>query len=397
MQKKGCKKGTACLYSIKKSLILSILIFSVLLSLSFVSASTDSLLQRTMPLTVNPGESFNVSYQTIEAPNSSWLVSWRDSISGGCSPVEYKSFMNSTLGGEQTKTKSFIAPVSGSCTFSGYYQYSNSLKKYFAIQTIYVTEDLSNSDGDVAYIYKEKINIDSNVINVFSSLGLDTDLIQEESIDSADLSRYLFLFVGDERFSAPIPVNDFPSIVSNSWHGTEWGIVDRDGVSSLSSNQILKMFVNGIPYNTYTQTLDSSGNPINYYFLSNIDKSPILEPIALIPALSSGGGDVVSFASDSSVLLNGKTQEGGLCFYGIVDSDYWTPKSIELLEACAEQFMEIECTEDSDCGTDGYINQEFCSEEDLFREYRTFECINAGTVQSYCDSDTEDRLAEDCG
>lgn len=57
----------------------------------------------------------------------------------------------------------------------------------------------------------------------------------------------------------------------------------------------------------------------------------------------------------------------------------------------------IACTQNSDCGTDGYVSGLFCSGLDVVRTYRTYTCNNPGTPQASCSSSDVDNTIETCG
>jgi hypothetical protein len=52
---------------------------------------------------------------------------------------------------------------------------------------------------------------------------------------------------------------------------------------------------------------------------------------------------------------------------------------------CVEE-PEIECTENSECGEDGFIGTTFCTGDDVYQNYEEFECQNPGTENSDCES-----------
>ena len=116
----------------KKILKLIIGIFLVS-SLSFVSAATFT---RNVPSSINPDSTFTVTYSTSGATGK-WFVAWEEAITG-CAPSSYKDFMASETAGDKTITKTFTAPSSGSCTFSGSYQFTNEEKADFPQTTITV-------------------------------------------------------------------------------------------------------------------------------------------------------------------------------------------------------------------------------------------------------------------
>ena len=94
-------------------------------------------LQRTIPLEANPGETFEVIYSSDKT--GKWGVIIVDSILGGCEfPAgrEYKSVMLSN--GFNSQIVEVIAPSSGSCTFSGDYNFGGDPIKKFEDQTVII-------------------------------------------------------------------------------------------------------------------------------------------------------------------------------------------------------------------------------------------------------------------
>lgn len=55
------------------------------------------------------------------------------------------------------------------------------------------------------------------------------------------------------------------------------------------------------------------------------------------------------------------------------------------------------CSEDSGCGTNGFIGEPECSINDLFSDYITYTCNNPGSVDSYCTNSSAFQLFLDCG
>ncbi len=56
-----------------------------------------------------------------------------------------------------------------------------------------------------------------------------------------------------------------------------------------------------------------------------------------------------------------------------------------------------QCTQNSDCGTDGFVGDPTCSADDVYQDYRTYTCNNPGTKDSYCSHTDTLTLKEDCG
>ncbi len=96
---------------------------------------TDGELKRSVPLEVNPGETFEIIYSSDKA--GQWGVIIVDGVSGGCkfpAGIEYKSVM---LGdGSDLQVVEVTAPSSGSCTFHGDYNFGSNPIKDFPDQTV---------------------------------------------------------------------------------------------------------------------------------------------------------------------------------------------------------------------------------------------------------------------
>ncbi|MFT4303706.1 MAG: hypothetical protein ACMXYG_04015 [Candidatus Woesearchaeota archaeon] len=219
---------------------------------------------------------------------------------------------------------------------------------------IIVLATMFASASDVAYIYRNSLAIDNNVVQVFEDLGYSVVSINENDI--TDLSEYVFIYAGDELFRQDIPVNDYPSIITTRRFGTMWGVSD-DGINSLSSSHILKFSFNNQIYDAYTQATMPSGINLDYYYIANKNLPEYMISIANTPPLSSGPlheGHVVSFVLPETVLNNGETQQGGLCYFGIVQSAYWTQHSKDLLIECVNAVVNG-CYGDT-CSDDGSGN-----------------------------------------
>ena len=59
--------------------------------------------------------------------------------------------------------------------------------------------------------------------------------------------------------------------------------------------------------------------------------------------------------------------------------------------------VSITCSLDSDCGTDEWVGSASCSDDDVYQDYRTWTCTDAGTTSSSCSYDDTATLTQDCG
>jgi len=251
--------------------------------------------------------------------------------------------------------------------------------------------------GDVAYIFKNERIVDDNVIEVFEELGLEVDLINEKFIPS-DLSNYNFIYLGDERYrnDEKIKIWKYRSIVSNYFYGDEWGLVDRDGVSKLAASQPLSVRVGGSAQRVYTSArFGGGGVNIPYFYLGNENKADGLIQVASTYNGNGGGlGDVISYGFPGVRLENGRIAEENICFFGIIESDYWTPAARDLFKECVAH-VGISCNQDSDC-QDREIGERYCVGLNVVQNVEEFQCVNPGTVQSSCVDDIVTNVIKTC-
>ena len=345
-----------------------------------------------------------------------------------------------------------------------------------ALLVIVLILPLASAISDVAYLYKKDIRVDQNIINEFNSLGLSVDIIQENKITTTDFSKYKIVFVGDELFSNPskIPIGQRPTIISNYYHGAVFGLTDNDGISQLANNKPLNVNKNNQIIQVYTDAFYQSGSSlaIPYYYLSDENKASGFVKTAGTYTGSAGLdiGDVISYASAGTQLVNGKTINNKVCFYGLEtikngmrSSDFWTPAAKQMFKECVAftgsqcsndndcndsdaytkdtclnpgqinsqctyqnitcfndnectdgndrtvdqcvnpgqtssycRNTEVNCLYDLDCGETGYIEENFCFVDDVYRNFQNATCINKGTLQSHCDIDVSPKLIEQC-
>jgi hypothetical protein len=57
---------------------------------------------------------------------------------------------------------------------------------------------------------------------------------------------------------------------------------------------------------------------------------------------------------------------------------------------------QVACMNDGECGISGFVDGNFCSYGDVFRQYVSYSCLNAGTLNSNCQIAAENRLINDC-
>jgi len=253
--------------------------------------------------------------------------------------------------------------------------------------------------ADVAYLYKKQFNIDQNIVKVLEDHGFNVDLINDRDIPRTNFNGYDFIVVGDDKFlnDNRIPVNDIPSIILNYHHAETWGLTDEEGVSLLASNNPLRVNIAGRLIQVYTRATELRRSiNLKYYFLDAENIVDSMETIAFVEVTSSGSdfGSVIAYARPGDRMKNGKIQQAKMCFYGIVDSDFWTDAARDMFMDCFN-FIASECLEDSDCPT-LRESDPFCQEDNVMQINTEYSCRNGDNLLLQCASDEDLILIEEC-
>ena len=64
---------------------------------------------------------------------------------------------------------------------------------------------------------------------------------------------------------------------------------------------------------------------------------------------------------------------------------------------CSNGECNIACYQNSDCGIDKYIGDNFCLNGDLYKKWRTYTCNNAGAISASCSYSDSNKKVQDCG
>jgi hypothetical protein len=57
----------------------------------------------------------------------------------------------------------------------------------------------------------------------------------------------------------------------------------------------------------------------------------------------------------------------------------------------------VPCSSNIDCGQDGYVSTNYCSNDDVYQDYRTWTCNNAGQPNAFCSYTDTPQQKQDCG
>src|SRR3989344_6454061 len=113
----------------------------------------------------------------------------------------------------------------------------NLIFRFFILLILVIS--VASADGkDIAYVVRNNINQD--FINVINNLGLSYDVINNNDASITNFSKYKMILVGDEFFSNTneIPVNDFNSLIVNTYHIEDWGLSKKNPSKTAASQPL---------------------------------------------------------------------------------------------------------------------------------------------------------------
>jgi hypothetical protein len=124
-------------------LVIALIVVGMLLQSRYdlFAITGNEVITRNLPSQVSAGETFTLTY-VASGTSGRWGASLEDSISGGCMfPGGVSSIKDLWLSTEgNTRAVSITAPQSGSCTFTGDYQFGDASLKPFPSQTVTICQ-----------------------------------------------------------------------------------------------------------------------------------------------------------------------------------------------------------------------------------------------------------------
>ncbi len=131
--------------------------------------------------------------------------------------------------------------------------------------------------------------------------------------------------------------------------------------------------------------------------------APLPQPTIACYKNSDCGTDTVlnNYCSGSAVKQDVKVYQ---CLNaGTANSSCTNSTQTNTLQTCtASQVCEnaqcknVACFSNSDCGVNGLIGNKFCKTGDVFQQFKTYACNNAGTSSASCSNSVADNLVKDC-
>ena len=224
--------------------------------------------------------------------------------------------------------------------------------------------------SDVAYVVRNSERIDQIVMDVFLEAGLEIDLIEDKMIDETDFSDYKFIFIGDERLRNINDIPDMPTIVANRYYAKQFGFLNNGVATKTASSSKLKLKKNGDIVEVYDRArFKLGGVSVPYYFLPNRSKNQEIDSIGTAFNDKGVENDVIAYTDKS-------------CFFGIIESSYWTEEARELFEECVEFAL-------GDNVHDVMIDEEFTNSVNGIRikDLETNEFLLEETAQLTCNKE----------
>src|SRR3989344_2630535 len=156
-----------------------------------------------------------------------------------------------------------------------------------------INQSGNNSIMKVAYVVKNKGFADKGFVNELNEMGFDKEVILDKNIPSKDFSNYDIILIGKGKLkNARYIPNNKPIIFTSCYNGNYFGFTDRAGIS--------------------------------YCYLSKNNKKDNVIGIASVYTGRKSKGDVVAY-------YDGNIRK---CFFGIIESKYWSEDSKRLFRDC---------------------------------------------------------------
>ena len=165
---------------------------------------------RTVPSSIESGQQFTVTY-TANDNSPEYFVSWRDTITGGCTPTYYENFMSktSTDSETQTKTITFTSPSSGSCIFNGNFKFAGQEEQVLSEKIVLIEGYCLLTNSQSSY------KCDNNSIYYFDNCG-NKKVLKENCLNGC-INEELKCLLDSERSLTEIFKREYYNIPIWAW------------------------------------------------------------------------------------------------------------------------------------------------------------------------------------
>jgi len=205
---------------------------------------------------------------------------------------------------------------------------------------------LAYQPGNVAYIVRNPLLADANIISILNYMGFTVDVVPNTELTGVNWSDYQFIIVNDEIFSnsEDIPVNNVKALILNTWNINDFHWSRRASQYASSHpveviNQVPgHIITNGLSTNiTVYTTAKLNGANLYVNYLSRDDKAPKLTTI--VSTIINSLHAVIAVAEKGTKLRDGVYANEKGVFFGITFSDDWTPEAELLFKNSVEWLM----------------------------------------------------------
>ena len=217
--------------------------------------------------------------------------------------------------------------------------------------------------ADIAYIIKDFLGVDSDLIAEIRNDGYTFEIIYESDVPRIDLSRYYIVLVGNQRLVNPqeIPVHKHKSIIINSYNYYLRGSDQQFGWSryqgSISSPTILTVQDQIHPIVASLPRSFNSYNVREPSVTTSILKGNKPAGVDIIISSGSIANAVVAVLYPGKVYLNSKVAEERAVYFGITKTKFWSGETKRLFKNSLDWLIE-----GVDIDRDGYFTDSDCND-----------------------------------
>jgi len=195
--------------------------------------------------------------------------------------------------------------------------------------------------GSVAYILKYPPAYEQKPVDVLESMGFTVDFINSANAAYTDYDTYDFILVADDRFTNPeaIPVNEQKAILFNTRNMDDWhwasvvSYTEHNVPMEIYNAQPSHIIADGIAeglVQVYDRCCYQNSNGIPVDYLSRLYRSPFLDSI--FSEEDNVRDAVIATAVPGTQLKDNAVSNTKTVFFGIPETEYWTPISEQLFE-----------------------------------------------------------------
>ena len=199
------------------------------------------------------------------------------------------------------------------------------MEKGFSLFIVFILSLSIISASDVAYVLKNPEKPDYVILDIFNEMNLSVDLIDSKNIPGFNFSKYDFIFVGDDRIKNSKYLSGFPIVIANGYYGKDFGISRKNSIKKIAANSPLNIIKNKSLMQVYdTAKFKSRGVNLAYYYISEKYQNNLVSVASVELGFDSETGNVIAYSY-------GETKK---CFFGIIETKYWTKDAEELFKDC---------------------------------------------------------------